>query len=180
MVCDTLVTDPGYQCKHDMFYKAIRGCEILAHEIAHYDLAVARGERDGCMWFLIDAIENKIDRDRKERMRQGLSSGIAREVNQIRGTGRRAAPGILERDEPDEKPALAVKILPEERKTSYCKYLKAGTCKKGKDCDWSHDPKHDKDRRKPSKAHPPQGGSRAAPAPSGDAGDKSSKPKRKL
>lgn len=85
MVCDTLATDLGYDCKHDMFYKAIRGCEILAHEIAHYELARTRGERDGCMYFLIDAIENKIDRERKERMRQALSSGIAREVNQIRG-----------------------------------------------------------------------------------------------
>ena len=68
MVCDSLQKDPGYDLKHDMFYKAVRGCEILAHEIAHYDLAITRGERDGCMWFLIDTIENKIDRDRKERM----------------------------------------------------------------------------------------------------------------
>ena len=43
MVCDALVNDPGYDCKHDMFDKAIRGCEILAHEIAHYELAKTSG-----------------------------------------------------------------------------------------------------------------------------------------
>jgi hypothetical protein len=129
-VCDALFVIPDYDTRLHLFYEQVKHCRLLAEDISHFDRAKARREQDGCLGYLMDSVERIIERHRRETTRQGFSSGLKQEVQDRRYTG---LAGVPERE---TKPDI-------DRSKTFCKFFKGGHCKKGSECDYSHNPKHE-------------------------------------
>ena len=119
--------EPTLRVKEELFLEQLRQSQVLREEVAHYD-RVEKGDPDKTYDFLVESIRKFLERKRHRQNRQDMVKAL---------TGGQVRPGA----------AASSGQSPDKSQTP-CSFFQKGTCRKGKDCPYSH--KKGGDRGRPA------------------------------
>ena len=109
--------EPPLRVKEELFLEQMRKSQVLREEVAHYD-RVEKGDPDKTYDFLVKSIRKFLERKRHRQNRQDMVKALS---------GGQVRPGAAASSGPS----------PDKSQTP-CSFFQKGTCKKGKDCPYSH------------------------------------------